>query len=220
MGCWTYYFCPCFRDKWDSMFPPPEEKREVTDKEKRAAARKAKQEEALAEANRCDALFISCMMDRLRWHHLRTMRRQEAKDRVEGSSFEHACLPSRVLLSILKFIHILYLHGPSHSHRLPVSSRAYVFLLIITCRQKASLVSSVFTCLCLCACVPPPIACRQKNAPTLEYENFKARKAKIQTIWYVKGALSSPRGSTVEQGTCVACLNIASGLPPAHALPS
>lgn len=56
MGCWTYYFCPCFRDKWDSMFPPPEEKKEVTDKEKRAAARKAKQEEALAEVNRCDCL--------------------------------------------------------------------------------------------------------------------------------------------------------------------
>lgn len=114
MGCWTYYFCPCFRDKWDSMFPPPEEKREVTDKEKRAAARKAKQEEALAEVNRCDALFLlnflSYRMDRCgQMHHLLDVRRQgRTKDgwASGGRKLVPTCLPPfprSAMLSILCF---------------------------------------------------------------------------------------------------------------------
>lgn len=52
MGNWAYYLCPCLRERWDKLFPPPEVKKELTEKEKRDLARKAKQDELKAEAIR------------------------------------------------------------------------------------------------------------------------------------------------------------------------
>jgi hypothetical protein len=40
-----YYLCPCLRGKFENMFPPPTEKKELTYKEKKALIRKAKEKE-------------------------------------------------------------------------------------------------------------------------------------------------------------------------------